>query len=171
MPLEVAQVIELRAKVDKIAHRRGFSCVHHGKPATPATLLPTLPPALLSTLLPIRYIILLAQGKCFWLRNQLRPKLSGPSLEVKMASATYLLFFFSRRWLVPIACKSSWRTGRRCWGCGGYQMVFLAPLLQIDIGKLLGGEKPRHLATKRFFRSPSWCLVNLARGTKPSVNA
>jgi hypothetical protein len=31
-------------------------------------------------------------------------------------------------------------------------MVFLsAPLLQIDIGKLLGGEKPRHLATKCFF--------------------
>jgi hypothetical protein len=31
-------------------------------------------------------------------------------------------------------------------------MVFLsAPLLQIDIGKLLGGAEPRHLATKRFF--------------------
>jgi hypothetical protein len=34
MPLEVAQVIELRAKVDKIAHRRVFSCVHYGKPAS-----------------------------------------------------------------------------------------------------------------------------------------
>jgi hypothetical protein len=36
MPLEVAQVIELRAKVDKIAHRRVFSCVHYGKPASPS---------------------------------------------------------------------------------------------------------------------------------------
>jgi hypothetical protein len=33
MSLEVAQVIEFRSKVDKIAHRRVFSCVHYGKPA------------------------------------------------------------------------------------------------------------------------------------------
>jgi hypothetical protein len=36
MPLEVAQArlgTELGVKFDKIAHRRVFSCVHHGKPA------------------------------------------------------------------------------------------------------------------------------------------